>query len=324
MKRLLKHLSKYQNKQSNKQTAWTANPNSAMYARTTEKRGEFASNDARLKLWISFELAAIKIQRVYRCWKFSHSFRNSISRRLLRRDWKPISFPNLPESFKSIINEESNYEEKMCFWRSIIELRRAHPTFTTDLLIKSLIESKGDAGRSITLLGTKEFVMVNGSELSGKVRKLLLPQPSLRHRNIHSNDPFVSENVNIIGSYDQSNYSNNRTYGTATINNTIQNNMKATNNIELIRSLREKKRIMQKNELFEILHAVLSKSYFSKNHTRGKDKQLENLEIRKTQKLPNAHTVRAKYAQQQKVEMVQTMNQLHATMSGNWDFGATV
>jgi hypothetical protein len=81
---------------------------------------------------------------------------------------------------------------------------------------------------------------------------------------------------------------------------------------------------MQKNELFEILHAVLSKSYFSKNHTRGKDKQLENLEIRKTQKLPNAHTVRAKYAQQQKVEMVQTMNQLHATMSGNWDFGATV
>ncbi len=267
------------------------------------KQGDVVRNEARLKLWMSYELSAIKIQRLYRCWKFSHAFRSNIARKLNMKKYKLNSVPNLSDCFKRIINEESTHEEKMNFWRSIIELRKAHNTHSTDTLIKALVESKGDLSRAITLIGTKEFVAVNTTDLTIKVRKLFLPIPSLRHRDINLTN--------------NSNYHNNRPNHT-NLNSSSTNPFSqttnllptsASNNIDLIRSLREKKRQSKKSELHDVLNSVLARAYFSKNHANKSSKQ----DVKKLQKQVNTHTVKAKQSRRNRLELEQTMNYLSAT-----------
>lgn len=266
------------------------------------KRGDIIRNETRLKLWMRYELSAIKIQRLYRCWKFCTQFRNNIKRKILRREHKPVAYPTLLESFRSVANETARYEETMCLWRSAVEMRKAHNAHSTDLIVKALVEGKGDLSRAITLLGTKEFVMTNGNDLNPKLRKIFLPAPSIRHRSVFSTGE------------EHRNSHNSRIYGSTSSSFTTVNSS-AGNNIDLIRSLREKKRQSRKQELFDILENVLAKSYFSKNHVNSNSKK----DIKKLQKTPSTSTIRAHHAQLNTAQLSSTIEML-SSRTANLDF----
>lgn len=266
------------------------------------KIGDIIRNETRLKLWMRYELSAIKIQRLYRCWKFSTQFRNNIKRKILRKENKQVAYPTLLESFRSVANEEAKYEETMSLWRSAIEMRKAHNSHSTDLIIKAMVEAKGDLSRAITLMGTKEFVMTNQNDLNPKLRKIFLPVPSTRHRSVFNTGE------------EHRNSHNSRIYGSTGSSFTTVNSS-AGNNIDLIRSLREKKRQSRKQELFDILEAVLAKSYFSKIHINSQSKK----DVKKLQKVPSTTTIRAHHAQVSTAQLSNTIEML-ATRSGQFDF----
>ena len=173
----------------------------------------------------------------------------------------------------------------MAFWRGAIEIRRAHKAHNTDLIVRALIESAGEIGRSTVLLGTKEFAMVHKQEIPAKLRRMFMPKivctakPRTAHHELMMSSLRKTLNVNELNDE----YLD--TGGTMRLNN-----------INLIRTLRgtkgkqityQRDREEQRVELFNILNSTLDRSYFSCNHIGNKD-------FKKNQRLSSHSTAKSK------------------------------
>eukprot|EP01032_Pedospumella_encystans_P035255 gene35255-39877_t len=192
------------------------------------------------------------------------------------------TFPAIEEGFRSIISENGSFEDKMAFWRGAIELRRAHKAHNTDQVVRALIESSGDVGRSTVLLGTKEFAMVNKGNLPVKLRKMFMPDI------IATSRPLLSPHHELMMESLRKTINLNEMYDNG--------GGGRLNNVNFIRSLRGTKgkkityqedRDDRRLELFSILNSVLERSYFSRSHIGNKN-------YKKCQKLPGNTGIRSK------------------------------
>ncbi len=193
--------------------------------------------DAEFRRWIRFELAALRIQRVYRNWRdrmvnqrsFSLYGRQSIGRyglhsmygmKALHTEYaKRLGAGGVTESrgagainflpvgnainakrrggvhggdglnggtinhlgggnrsvhaslnpqvlqlhsFQSILQENANIYHKFYFWRMVIDLRYNFPYLPTELLIKALIDAKGDVTRANHMLSNEDYCLQCG------------------------------------------------------------------------------------------------------------------------------------------------------------------
>eukprot|EP01038_Epipyxis_sp_PR26KG_P010540 gene10540-14162_t len=237
--------------------------------------------DLNEELWIEQYLAAQKIQHWYRFWRFNNNNRLIKSFVFGLIKVKPSS---LATSFHRVIYGHGNHEDKMCVWRAVIELRRSHPALNTDTIIKSLIESNGEYSRASVLLGTQEFYVKNSSNLPKEIRNVFLPSlykqpagyevPTINKINFRTYNQSPMKPTPINSPYDilQMNDNNRHSILSPLNTNGSRSPMQASSNsVSLIRKLRMKHRQLQKNQLFDILLNVVTKSYFSKNHSGSKN-----------------------------------------------------
>ena len=204
--------------------------------------------------WINKTLSAIRIQKCFRNWKVRLAYISSKYSVPFKSKQQQSCGQGLKLSdcFQNTISNTATLEEKMLVWRSIIELRRSHKANSTDTIIKGIIEAEGDLQRSAVLLGTKEFYQKQKSDLPNKLRKLFLPLYL---------SPKISDDLLQNGWMDYSYSINERSNENPTTSNS---------RISLIRSLREKQKLLKKKKLFDSLNTALNTSYFSKNHFGSK------------------------------------------------------
>ena len=272
-----------------------------LHSQAMQKEGlseaEAYTNDLRIQWWTQYEIAARKIQRCFRCWNTSRYFRRNYSRKLKLEEKVTHTFPSLEESFRNVIYEDSCFADKMCIWRGAIELRRAHKVHNTDLIIRSLIDSKGDLARAIVLLGTKDYAILNKADISLKLRRIFLPK--LETINHHTSDGISNSRSNSNNQYRDLLLSSLRKTLPIDNNGEIINSKTETyfqhNNVNVIRSLRnmkknekqiiyEKSREDKRIELLNILNSTIEKAYFSHNHIGYKEYKIK-------QKQPNTATI---------------------------------
>lgn len=212
------------------------------------------------------------------------------------------TIPTLEDGFRSIISEDGTFEDKMAFWRGAIELRRAHKIHSTDLIVRSLIDSEGELSRAIVLMGTKDYALLNKAELPMKLRRIFMPKVDVS--NAHS------EYRNLMISSLRRTLSNTSPTLEGQLN---EGNNGRQNNVNVIRALRgikgkqivyQQDRAELRAELFSILNSVVERSYFSKNHIGNKD-------FKKNQKVPGRATARSKGYLERHRELVN---------SGNFDY----
>lgn len=254
----------------------------------------------KLRNWVQFQIAASVIQRNYRSWRLRRHVRSSIALRcsepvLIR--YHNNNSPSLPESFRNIINGTATFEESMIFWRAAIELRRAHSIHSTDMIIKALLESQGDLARAIILLGSKDFVTKNEkSGIPQKLRNIFLPHISKFAKSAASPEfIYNSSFYNSLKVNEQSfpfipNTMNSTYYGGITKDIQIspgglhQTALSYDSGLDArksgfnaVRSLRNQQprirnQYQQKHsELFDIINAVTSETYFSRHHLGSKN-----------------------------------------------------
>jgi hypothetical protein len=244
--------------------------------------------NCELRCWLRYFLSAKKIQRIFRGWNSRRRFRNFLVNSGFKRhretgtQTKAIC-PTLTlnQCFRNIIQGKASYESKMCVWRAVIELRRAYTAHSTDVILKSLIEAKGDFQRAHCLLGVREFYEESRKHpLSGKLRKLFLPS-------FTNPENDANETLRSAPTFDTFSDEHTAQYGSKSSNSSSNGRR-----IELIRALREKQRFLQKCELIEILNETVMLSYFSVNHTGN---QLHTSNKRSFSKIPNKASVKLKY-----------------------------
>jgi hypothetical protein len=146
---------------------------------TTDGRAQ----EKQIRQWVRFELAARKIQRAWRSWQRLLKLRALLkSRRGPVRLVTPAS-ESLSACFKNIVQGRASFDDKMTLWRAVAELRRSHSSPCTDLILRALIEAKGEHARASCLLGMKEFCESSKAVLSPKLKDLFLP--SFEKRDVH-------------------------------------------------------------------------------------------------------------------------------------------
>lgn len=241
---------------------------------------EFGGSDLRVHWWVQYEVAARKIQRAFRSWNIARQFRRNYSRKLKMALSSFMYLPTLEDSFRNIVAEACTFENKACLWRAAVELRRAHKIHNTDLIMRSLIDSAGDQSRSVVLLGTKDYSLLNKADIPNKLRKMFLPTLEMRTEV----DPYRK----LLATSLRKLPGNETMAGDDTSYSAVRQN-----NVNIIRSLRgikgkqivyEKSREQQRAELFSILNSVVERSFFSRNHFGSKDHK-------KSQKVPQTATV---------------------------------
>lgn len=117
-------------------------------------RGKLGREKYFLKRWERYNLAAYKIQRLYRTWKIIQFTRNKNRNNLLHVSKKSM---NPSKCWGNVMENKGTHAEKMAIWRNVVELRRAHRQSSTELCIKALIQTQGELSKAITLLGSSEF-----------------------------------------------------------------------------------------------------------------------------------------------------------------------
>jgi hypothetical protein len=78
-------------------------------------------------------------------------------------------------AFVNFLHGSASEEDKMAVWRQVLDLRRAHTHQVVEMVIKALIETKGDASRANMLLGNKDFAILNPNPLPSRTRTAFLP-----------------------------------------------------------------------------------------------------------------------------------------------------
>lgn len=152
-------------------------------------RGVIARRVVQLLIWERYQRSAFVIQNIYRRYRLNDRFnsiiRHSIQNKRNKND-KILEYQNDQEILskegklkKTIIDKiqssRTTFDDKVFFWRKAIELRRAHGKYPTDVIIKSLIASKGNLNRGLILIGNEAFALREMSDLSTKTRNLYLP-----------------------------------------------------------------------------------------------------------------------------------------------------
>ena len=158
----------------------------------------------RIKLlqWENYIRAACKIQRVYRRWHF-RSVNAQKSRRSQFGENKSTQKQSAIDphtALNNIMNDCSTEEEKLHLWRSVIEIRRVRPQYSTDSCLRALIECKGDLPRALIVTGNPAFGWRNSDNLSEENRIKFLPSSSSssfsRDDRKHSPDRHNNNNNN--------------------------------------------------------------------------------------------------------------------------------
>lgn len=251
------------------------------------------TNDMRVWWWVQYELSATKIQRAFRSWNYARQFRRNYSRKLKILSGTTSNVPNLEESFRNIVSEDSTFDNKMCFWRAAVELRRAHKVHRTDLIIRALIDSGGDQSRAVVLLGTKDYAFLNKADVPMKLRRMFLPSMDSRTDTVDPCRPLMAESLrNMTRGVNED---GGDTFGGR------------QNSVNIIRALRgakgkqivyEKSREQRRAELFSILNSVVERSFLSKNHFGSK-------EHKRAQKVLHPPTIASKgWLDRQREEMM--------------------
>ena len=101
---------------------------------------------------------------------------------------------------KHIHNSHGSYEEKMTFWRSVLELRRAHGTYDTEVLIKAIVAAKGDLNRALVLMGNEQFALMQLADFAPRKKELYLPmyQKILNEKNLDTTTNVSSNYEELI------------------------------------------------------------------------------------------------------------------------------
>lgn len=156
--------------------------------------------------WIEINHAASIIQKAFRSNRqkmenkyFIDAYLFAKNKKKLLAEFKLKQADNYNSKIERIFNNECTYEENVAFWRSIIELRRAYRQYSTDVLIKALIENKNDVLGAIKTLGNIQFSIRNEGNLSTENRLKFLPEPLKVDPNILFQSPRfqMSSNQNI-------------------------------------------------------------------------------------------------------------------------------
>lgn len=263
-----------------------------------EARGDIQSKNVKLQWWIRYQIAASVIQRNFRCWRLRRYIRSQAARRaampVAARVNDDVTIP-LSTVFRDIINGTASFKETMSFWRAAIELRRAHPSHSTDMIVRALMNSEGDLPRAIVLLGSKDFVMKNNrGDLPPQLRSVFIPHITAFTQSAANSDYLLhstmwrsmqhAASIPSNSQKQQQHSWNNNGHafenGEATGKSGLFSNGAGNTHhtgINAIRSLRNSQgqrhhhhhQQHKRSELFEILDDVLAKSYFSKNHVGG-------------------------------------------------------
>jgi hypothetical protein len=123
-------------------------------------RGKKSRRATKLLIWIRYNEAAFIIQKHYNCWKsFRISSQISLSKRndLCKREQETNRCIKPINNIGDIANNHISFDDKTIFWRSMVELKRAHPHVKNDVLLKALIESHHDLRRAIITTGNHEY-----------------------------------------------------------------------------------------------------------------------------------------------------------------------
>jgi len=140
-------------------------------------RGYLARREIQYYRWYRYNKAATTIQNTYRTWKNFNRLHMIDARihRLRMFHSSMVRSTDCMKSFQRVMSGHGDYEDKMVLWRLAIDLRRAHPSHTTDNCIKAILESKGDVNRAITLLGLPAFAARHFDDLPKKFKTMFLP-----------------------------------------------------------------------------------------------------------------------------------------------------
>jgi hypothetical protein len=235
----------------------------------------FIHENVRLRNWIRYELAARKIQRNFRQWRKYVYFHRHMKLNAIRRLQRNIGVSSIQtssifHSFKAVMQQTADNQDKFVFWRQVIDLRRSFPDFTPDLLIKALMEAKGDINRAQTLLGNKEFYMQNHEPpLPSTVRAMCIPTvgPFDTLKPSPYDIKFVKALIESTNKYTATivtNQTNAEMFETGEFNidQQVQQQQQKSRNIDFIRSLRNQHLQKRKQELMGIFSKVLEKSLF--------------------------------------------------------------
>lgn len=117
--------------------------------------------------WIEINHAASIIQKAFRINRqkmenryFIDAYLYAKHKKQILANYKLKQANKNNSKIQTIFNNECTYDENMAFWRSIVELRKAYRQYSTDVLIKALIENQNDLQGSIKTLGKSISVSV--------------------------------------------------------------------------------------------------------------------------------------------------------------------
>ncbi len=115
----------------------------------------FRGMNTRMKMrMLRYQRLNQSVKTIQRCYRKFKMFQFARMRRshVLKDD-------TVTGNWKEVISGHGTFEERMVMWRAIIELRRAHPSFNTDLCIRAMTLAEGDIQRALVLIGYPEFYM---------------------------------------------------------------------------------------------------------------------------------------------------------------------
>ena len=140
-------------------------------------QAKYRGYKARSVVWkmrILFIVRAAKvIQHAFRVWKLNRmTFPTSY-----RLKSKIPPTPPTALAWESLPFGRGSYHERIALWRAVIELRRAHPHFCTDVCLRALILAEGNLQRALIIIANPEFHLSaqSGLDLSFEQRCLFLP-----------------------------------------------------------------------------------------------------------------------------------------------------
>ena len=113
--------------------------------------------------------------------------------------------PSTTLAWESLPFGGGSYHERIALWRAVIELRRAHPRFCTDVCLRALILAEGNLQRALIIIANPEFHLSaqSGLDLSFEQKCLFLPFVEATPLKIEETqigrilDPSAAKKINV-------------------------------------------------------------------------------------------------------------------------------
>lgn len=201
-----------------------------------------------IRQWTQYELAADIIQKWYRSWRCYRKLRNcksSFNESNVRQKKCKTA-----ECLNNTLRGSDDTTEKLIVWRSCVELRRLHPSYQVDYIMKTLIDCRGDAHKASLMLGSSSGIGNSDAKLMDQLKFRFIPDMQSFSSDISSHDLTVSKLCD--GS------------------ETLEKGFFATDGISrrqrkvnFIHSLRKQRGQDSKKELFDTLYDSLTTAYFT-------------------------------------------------------------